>query len=134
MLNVHGKQLRSCWDGQLLNHSLLEAVYQYLVPILSPVTDIMLFLNQRKRVISFSMKNVLEVRIDGMTAACKADTLPIELSRPVLMIIRISSSLHAVLFSIDNFCFWRTDKIILQQSSSTHLVCSLPLVLPRLMK
>ena len=49
MLIVHGKQLRL--DGQLSHcswASLLEAGNQYLVHILSPLTDKMLFLNQRK--------------------------------------------------------------------------------------
>ena len=40
---VHGKQLRSCRYGQLLNHSswasLPDAVYQYLVHIFSTVID-----------------------------------------------------------------------------------------------
>ena len=53
---VHSKHLRSRQDGQLPHcswASLPEAVYQYLVPILLPVTDNLLFLNQRKRVIIF---------------------------------------------------------------------------------
>ena len=43
--------MRSCRDGQLLNYmaSFEDAGYQYLVPILSPVTDYLLILNQRKR-------------------------------------------------------------------------------------
>ena len=68
----HGKQLRSCRDCQLPSHtvpgqnnymegsgsakynaSLPETVYQYLVPILSPVTDNLLFLNQWKREIFY---------------------------------------------------------------------------------
>ena len=57
LLYIHGKQLRSCLDDQLLNliswASLLGAVYQYLVPILLPETDNLLCLNQQKREISF---------------------------------------------------------------------------------
>ena len=45
---IHGKELKSCRDGQLLNHTVPEAVYKYSVPILSPVTDNLLFLNQWK--------------------------------------------------------------------------------------
>ena len=45
----------SCWDGQLLNHTIpRQAVSQYLVPILLPVTDN--FLNQWKRETFFSKK------------------------------------------------------------------------------
>ena len=36
-------------SGQFSLASILEAVYQYLVPIPTPVTDSLLFLNQRKR-------------------------------------------------------------------------------------
>ena len=44
MLYVHGEQLKSCRDGQLsYSHcswaSCLEAEYQYLAHILSPLTD-----------------------------------------------------------------------------------------------
>ena len=56
LLYVHGKYLRSCRGGQFLNHTVPkhpEAVYQYLVPILSPETDNLLLLNQRKRGINF---------------------------------------------------------------------------------
>ena len=53
ILCVHSQQLRSCRNSQLTYQhcskaSLPEAGYQYLVHILSPLTD-MLFLNQRKR-------------------------------------------------------------------------------------
>ena len=55
MLQVRGKEHKSCRDVQLLNHtvpvrqarSLPEEVYQYLVPFHSPVTDNLLFLNQQ---------------------------------------------------------------------------------------
>ena len=44
LLYVHGKQLRSGWDGQISQPhcswaSLPEEVYQYLAYILLPVTD-----------------------------------------------------------------------------------------------
>ena len=39
MLYIHGKQLRSFQDGQLLNHTVPQAVYKYLVLILLPITD-----------------------------------------------------------------------------------------------
>ena len=44
VLYVHGQQLRSCRDGQLSyphcsRTSLPEAGYQYLAPILSPLSD-----------------------------------------------------------------------------------------------
>ena len=56
MCLIHGKELLSnvasvsYLTTLFLRASLkpLEAVYQYLVPILSPVTDNLLFLNQRK--------------------------------------------------------------------------------------
>ena len=43
-LHVNGKQLRSCWDGQLLNHTVpgqasRRQFTSIKVPILSPVTD-----------------------------------------------------------------------------------------------
>ena len=44
MLHAKGKQLRSCWVGQLLNHtvpgaSLPEVVYHYKVSIMSSITE-----------------------------------------------------------------------------------------------
>ena len=54
MLHVHGKQRRSCLDGQLFNHTVLGQASRRQftsileVPILSPKTDNLLFLNQRK--------------------------------------------------------------------------------------
>ena len=79
MLYVHSKQLRSCCNGQLLNHTFpgqapTEAVHQYQVPILSPVTDNLLFLNQPKREIIFPRKNLPYARINRGTAACEANT------------------------------------------------------------
>ena len=56
LLYIHSKHLRSRQDGQLPHcswASLPQAVYQYLVPILLPVTDNLLFLNQGKREIIF---------------------------------------------------------------------------------
>ena len=48
LLYVHVKQLRSCRDGQLLNHTVpgqtSHGVYHYLVPILLPVTRNLFFL------------------------------------------------------------------------------------------
>ena len=43
-LQAQGKQLRSYWVGQLLNHtvpraSFPEGVYHYKVPIMSPITE-----------------------------------------------------------------------------------------------
>ena len=46
---VHDKQLRSCQDSHLLNHTVLRQFTSCLVPILSPLTDNLPFLNQRKR-------------------------------------------------------------------------------------
>ena len=59
LLNVHGKQLRSCWDGQVLNHTGLDKpLGAYLAPILSNVNA-----TQRQREI-FTKKNVPYARID----------------------------------------------------------------------
>ena len=59
-------------------------VNQCYVPILSPVTDNLLFnfLNQQKMDF-FPRKNVPDARIDLRTAACQADMLTTELPRPV---------------------------------------------------
>ena len=50
---VNAIQMRSCRDSYLKNNApgkkLPEAGHQYLVPLLLPVTDNLLFLNQRKR-------------------------------------------------------------------------------------
>ena len=55
--------------------SLPDVIYQYYVLILMPVTDNLLFLNQRKREI-FPPKNVVpDERVYLGTAAYKADTL-----------------------------------------------------------
>ena len=50
MIYVHGKQLGLCRDGHLFNHAVpvQASRNQYLVPILSPVTDNLLFLKQRR--------------------------------------------------------------------------------------
>ena len=54
MLYLHSKQLRSCWDGQLLNKGTVPGqAYHYSVHILLPVTDNLLFLNQPKRKINY---------------------------------------------------------------------------------
>ena len=39
MLYFHGKQLRSCWDGQVLNHTVTWQASLRQIAILSPVTD-----------------------------------------------------------------------------------------------
>ena len=85
MLYVNGKQLRSCWDGHTVlgQASRMQFTSISKVPILSPVTDNLLFLNQQKRENIFPRKNVHDARIDRGTAACEADTLPTELPRPV---------------------------------------------------
>ena len=76
MLYVHGQQLRSCQDGQLISYphcswaSLPEARNQYLAHINSPLTDNCL--NQRKRengrrnnfMTKSSRKDVPDARID----------------------------------------------------------------------
>ena len=57
VLYIHGKQLRSCRDSQLLNHTVLRQVSQrqftsifcIFFNILLPVTENLLFLNQWKR-------------------------------------------------------------------------------------
>ena len=63
MLNIHRKQLRSCWVSQLLNHTVpgqasLRQFTSIKSTFFSPVTDNLLFLNQRKREIIFPRKNV----------------------------------------------------------------------------
>ena len=72
MLYVHGKQLWSCLDGQLPNHTVPA---QYLVPNLSSVTNNLLFLNQRKSEIIFLRKYVPGARIGRGTADCQVDAL-----------------------------------------------------------
>ena len=80
--NIHGKQLRSCRDGQLLNHTVPGQAtwrqFTHLMYILSPVTDNLLFLNQWKRDY-FPRNNVPDVRVDLGTAAYEADMVPTEL-------------------------------------------------------
>ena len=61
--------------------SLQEVVYQYYVSILLPVTDRLLFFNQRKRIIIFPLKNVTDARTDRGTVVCEAVSLPTELLR-----------------------------------------------------
>ena len=76
---VHGQQLRSCRDGQLLNHTVpgqaSQDNYQYYMHILSPLTDNMLFF--------FPLKNVPDARVDLWTSSHEAHMIPIELPRPV---------------------------------------------------
>ena len=66
-------QLKSCQDGQYSTHCFLDkplgVVRQYLVPILSPVTNL-LFLNQRKW-LSILRKNVPHARVDFGSACTK---------------------------------------------------------------
>ena len=63
MLYVHGKQLRSCWDSQLLNHTVpgqaSQRQFTSIVSILSPATDNLLFLNQRMREFFFHKRMCL---------------------------------------------------------------------------
>ena len=81
MLYLHGKQLRSCREDQLLNHTswagLPEAVYHYLVSILSPVMP-------AEEGTCFQRKNVRDARVDLGTAACESDSLPTELPHPAI--------------------------------------------------
>ena len=60
--------------------TLLQAVYKYLVPILSPANDKLLFLNQPKR------ENIYYERI-----CVKSGTLPTEL--PCLVLYRMNIQL-----------------------------------------
>ena len=73
-LYVQSKQLRSCQDGLLKPNcswaSFPVAAYQYKVSILLPVTDNMLFLNQRNREY-FSIKTCA-----GCEATCFCDYRP----------------------------------------------------------
>ena len=85
MLHVHGKQLRSCWEGQLVNYTVPgQASQRQFTSIKCPFFRQYL-LNQRKREIIFPRKNVSDARIDCGTAACEADSLLTELPRPVSM-------------------------------------------------
>ena len=85
MLYVHGLQLRSCWDGQLLNHTVpgqgsRRQFTSIKFPFFRQSTDNLLFLNQRQREIIFPRKNVPDTRIDQGAAACEANTLTTHLS------------------------------------------------------
>ena len=69
MLFIHGKQLRSFWDCQFLNHIVptkapSEAFYctNITVHILSALSDSWLFLNQRKGK-PFTRKDVSHVKV-----------------------------------------------------------------------
>ena len=70
LLYIQGEQLRSCWDTQLLNHTVPGQAFwkqltsTYLVPILLPVSDNLLFFNQVKREFFFQRKNVPNVRVE----------------------------------------------------------------------
>ena len=68
-------------SAHLYSASLPEAVYQYQVPILSPVTSDLLFLNQWKRDF-FPRKNVQDARFYLGTAAHEAGTLLTKLWHP----------------------------------------------------
>ena len=70
----------SCWDGQLLNQTvpMLDAFFS----IFSPVTDNLLFLNQRKTEI-ISHERMCRARGSIVGPACEAYTQPTELPRPV---------------------------------------------------
>ena len=78
MLNVYGNHLRSCWDGQFLVTLFMGKPPGGSLPVLSahfsPVTDNLLFLNQRKREIVFPRKNVPGSRIDRTGHATDRDT------------------------------------------------------------
>ena len=67
------------------------------MPILLPVTDNLLFLNQQKRdfIFPFSLKNVPDVRIDCAAAACEADMLLTELPHPVTVLCVPRSIVYA---------------------------------------
>ena len=75
MLYVHGKQLRSCWDGQLLIHTVHRQAFPSggSLPVLSAhffeITDNLLFFNQRKREIIFPRKNVPDTNMAGQLLA-----------------------------------------------------------------
>ena len=51
LLYVHGKQLRPCQDGQILNHTVPVQASQkwYVAPILLPVINNLLFSNQQRK-------------------------------------------------------------------------------------
>ena len=88
VLYVHGKQLRSFWDGQLLNDTIpVQASWRQFTSVfstqsLASIWQFQLFLNQWKREIICPQMNMPDARIDRQTAACQADMLPTELSRP----------------------------------------------------
>ena len=65
------------------------------MPILSPVTDNLLFLNQRKREIIFPRKNIPDTRIDYGTVAYEVGTLPTELPRVVVYITENDEQIKA---------------------------------------
>ena len=96
MLQDHGKELMSCRGGQLLiNHTFSawqarsphppEAAYQYLVSILSPGTDNLLFFNQRKsEKHSTNLKECAgDARVDLGTSCIRSEHASTELPRPI---------------------------------------------------
>ena len=91
-----------------LGKPLPETFYQYLVSILSPVTDSLLFLNQQKMDIFSTKEYVGCARISLGTAASEADTLPTELLRPVNSIINVS---FVMIFRI----MWNNMKTVIQK-------------------
>ena len=66
------------------------------MPILLPVTDNLLFLNQRKREIIFPHKNVPDMGVDLGTAANVVDMLPSELQHPVLQSVQWKDEVEVV--------------------------------------
>ena len=82
-LYFHSKQLRSCWDGQFLNHTVPgQASRRQFTSIKCPVTDNLLFLTERKMEI-FVHKRLPDARVDLGIAAYESDTLTTELLCPV---------------------------------------------------
>ena len=91
MLYIYGKQLRKCWDGQLLSHTFSgqDTRSQFNSTCIkcpfSPVTGSLLFLKQLipKREIDFKQNIVPDTKMDDRTALCDAYTLPTELACPL---------------------------------------------------
>ena len=64
LLYVHGKQLRPCRDGQILNHTVPVQASEkwYVAPILLPVINNLLFSNQQRK--NDDIGTVLRLNID----------------------------------------------------------------------
>ena len=93
MLYIYGKQLRKCWDGQLLNHTCYGQVTRsqftstcIKCPFFASNWQRALFekADSKEGNIDFKQNIVPDTKIDERTALCDAYTLPTELACPLV--------------------------------------------------